>query len=291
MGKCFYPIKGKLFKLHFKKFSKLNKFDKSNMKKLVPVIITLALLLSSCKNLKSFKDLSFFKKNEKIAKNLENQSIETLYDVGYSHFEKKRYRAASEAFSAIYYKQPGTEMAAKAEIMEAYSLYNLLEFGEAIDILENFMLIHPNHQYIPYVKYLQAICYVRQMLLFTKDQENTLKAKAACIEFINNYPKTRYAEDLRLRLVMIEDVLEAHEMEIARYYISKNMPIAALKRLSNILERRSNTNHHLEALYRTIECYQMLGFKDEADKAYNKLSGSPESKWFLYANKLYNKGK
>jgi outer membrane protein assembly factor BamD len=257
------------------------------MKKII--IVALGFILSSCANLKNFKNIELFKKSEKVNKDLERFSVQELYEKGYGHFARREYRPAAEAFSTIYYKAPGTPLSAEAEILEAYSLYKLSDFGEAIDILDNFILIHPEHKYLAYAKYLQAICYIRQMLAFTKDQENTIKAKQVCTEFIKQYPKTRYAEDLRLRLVMIEDVLAAHEVEVARYYINKKMPLAALKRLSNIMENYKDTNHYHEALYRSLECYQILGFSSEADKVYEKLANHPESKWFAYANILYNK--
>ena len=66
---------------------------------------------------------------------------------------------------------------------------------------------------------------------------------------------------------LIDDILAAKEIYIARYYIKKEKWIAAVNRLKFIVNNYGTTIFVEEALHRLVEIYYILGLESEARKS------------------------
>lgn len=204
-----------------------------------------------------------------------------LYANGLESFEQQKYKVAADEFAKIYFQHPGTGLSAKAEIMEAYSLYLAGEYDEATDVLDIFIKLHPVHQDIAYVYYLKALSYYMQMSNADHDQSKTELAKAALSDVIIKFPHTKYATDAALKMDLVNDHLAGAEMNIGRFYLAQNNPIAAAGRFEVVVRDYQTTSHAPEALYRMVESYMMLGLKNEALKYAAVLGYNyPESIWY-----------
>ena len=107
---------------------------------------------------------------------------------------------------------------------------------------------------------------------------------------IKNYPKTDYAIDAKYKLELIEDMMAAKEMYIARYYINKQKWIAALNRLKKIVNEYDNTIYIEEALHRIVEIYFTIGLEHEAQKYANILGYNyKSSEWYERSYIIFNK--
>ena len=83
------------------------------------------------------------------------------------------------------------------------------------------------------------------------------------INFLEKYPDTDYAIDLRFKKDLIENQLAAKELYVAKYYISTQKWVPAIKRLKLILEKYENTIFIEEALHRLVEIHYHLGLEEE----------------------------
>lgn len=234
------------------------------------LLLTVSLLLISCKTKKD--DLTVI-------------PADTLYHKGEALMAEKKYKDSAEEFSKIYFQHPGSELAPRAEIMQAYALYLASKYEEAIDVLDNFTKLHPIHEDISYVFYLKALCYYMDISDSEHDQGKTVSANFAFLDVINRFPNSKYAIDSNLKLDLVRDHLSSSEMNVGRFYLKKRNPIAAIKRFQYVVQNYQTTNHITEALYRMVECYVMLGIKEEASK-YSAVLGHnyPDSEWY---NKAY----
>lgn len=211
----------------------------------------------------------------------ESISADVAYNKGLVLFKEAKYKKAAESFSTIYFQHPGNHLSTSAEIMEAYSLYLATEYEEAIDVLDIFIKLHPVHQDIAYVYYLKALSYYMQMSNPDHDQSKTYLAKASFEELISKFPNTKYAVDASLKLDLVNDHIAGSEMNIGRFYLAKNNPIAAAGRFTIVANNFQTTSHIEEALYRMVECYKMLGLKQEAEKYASVLGYNyPNSIWY-----------
>ena len=208
--------------------------------------------------------------------------VEALED-GDSLFAAKKFNEAEILF-------PQSKWAPKAALMAAYSYYIQDYYGDAIAELERFIKVYPLHKDLAYVYYLLSICYYEQIVDEKKDLQSIIKSKENFEIILKNYPNTEYAMDAEFKIDLINDILAAKEMYIARYYFDKKKWIPAINRFRKITDDYDTTIYAEEALHRLVEVHYTLGLIDEAEK-YAKLLGYnyKSSKWYENSYSLFDK--
>ena len=174
--------------------------------------------------------------------------------------------------------------------MASFSFYAINFYDRAIDNIDRFIKTYPADKNLVYVKYLKAVIYFEQISDETKDLEPLLKADAEINQFLNDFPNSDYAIDLRFKKELIINQLAAKELYVARYYISVKKWAGAIKRLKNVVENYENTIFIEEALHRLVEIYYFLGAENEAQN-YAKILGYNynSSEWYKKSYKVLNK--
>ena len=120
--------------------------------------------------------------------------------------------------------------------MSAYSLYGINFYDEALENLNRYLKIYPADKNIIYAHFLIAIIYFEQISDEKKDIDPLIKANDKINFFLEKYPNTDYAIDLRFKKDLIENQLAAKEMYIAKYYISVKKWVPAIQRLKKLLQ-------------------------------------------------------
>jgi outer membrane protein assembly factor BamD len=188
---------------------------------------------------------------------------------------------------------PQSEWAPKASLMAAYSYWSEgYYYKDSTEELKRFFKIYPKNRDLDYAYYLMAINYYDSIVDEKKDLRPLLKSKEYFEILIKDYPSTDYAIDAKYKLDLIEDVLAAKEMYIARHYIKKQKWIAALNRLKNVVNNYETTVYIEEALHRIVEVYYILGLENEAKKYATILGYNYQSsEWFNQSYNILNKTK
>jgi outer membrane protein assembly factor BamD len=220
-------------------------------------------------------------KNENLIKPKKTIPLELLYKEAYKNFEQGKYQDAVELFQEVEKNYGYTEWAAKALLLKSYIYYDSSRYVEALENLKNFKKLYSGNSELAYVEYLIAICLFEQINISARDQTNTKLSFQQFNKVIKNYPNTPYAEDLKLKLDLINDQLAGKEMYVARYYQKREKWLAAFKRLTNILENYQTTIYIEEALHRMVEIHYKIG-NIEAAKKYASILGYNfnDSDWF-----------
>ena len=174
--------------------------------------------------------------------------------------------------------------------MSSYCLYLINFYTESNANLERFINQYPADKNIAYAHYLIAITLYEQILDEKKDINPLIKSKEKIIYFLNNFPDTDYALDLKFKMDLINNQLAAKEMYIVKYYIATQKWIPAINRLKIIVKDYSETLFIEEALHRLVEVYYRIGLTEEAKGAaailgYNYNS----SEWYAQSYKILNK--
>ena len=226
-------------------------------------------------------------KNENLIKPKKTIPLELLYKEAYKNFEQGKYQDAVELFQEVEKNYGYTEWAAKALLLKSYIYYDSSRYVEALENLKNFKKLYSGNSELAYVEYLMAICLFEQINISARDQTNTKLSFQQFNKVIKNYPNTPYAEDLKLKLDLINDQLAGKEMYVARYYQKREKWLAALKRLTNILENYQTTIYIEEALHRMVEIHYKIG-NIEAAKKYASILGYNfnDSDWFKKSYKI-----
>jgi outer membrane protein assembly factor BamD len=216
---------------------------------------------------------------------------EKLYNEGLDLLSKKNFEEAADKFDLIYFQHPGNDITPYAELMEAYSLYLARKYQDSVDVIDNYLMIHPAHKDADYAYYLKGLAYYMQISDVQHDQGKSEVAKNIFEELKLRFPNTKYALDASIKLDLIYDHLAGKEMQVGRYYLNRANPIGAANRFKFVISKYQTSTHTPEALFRLVECFKILGLDAEAEKYAAVLHHNyKESKWFEYAFKLLKKG-
>ena len=241
-------------------------------------LIVFFLILNSCS-----KDEAIYQPSEKI-------SPYVLYKEGLEAFEKNDFFFASKKFSEAELQFEIVELAAKSALMSSFSLYGINFYDEAIKNLDRVLKTYPADKNVIYAHYLQAIIYFEQISDEKKDLEPLLQASKKIEFFLNKYPESDYAIDLKFKKDLIQNQLAAKELFVAKYYISIQKWVPAISRLKLIVNKYDKTLFIEEALHRLVEIHYHLGLEGEAKKYANILGYNyNSSEWFQQSYKILNK--
>jgi outer membrane protein assembly factor BamD len=193
--------------------------------------------------------------------------VEELYNEGLDALHEGENDDAATLFDEVERQHPYSTWATRAQLMAAYSHYREERYDDALNAIDRFLSLHPGHQGAPYAYYLRALCYYEQIADVTRDQGNTEEAQRALSDVIARFPNTPYARDASLKLDLVRDHLAGKEMEVGRYYLQRDMYLAAINRFRTVVEQYQTTTHVPEALHRLVESYLSLGINEEAQAA------------------------
>ncbi len=237
-----------------------------------------------------FSLISCSKKDKEVYIPSEKVNPYTLYQEGLDAFEKNDFFFASKKFSEAEINFDKPELAAKSSIMASFSLYGINFYRDAIDSLERYLKTYPADKNNMYAHYLMAIIYYEQISDEKKDLKPLTRANEKIDFFLDKYPYSDYSRDLKFKKDLIQNQLAAKELYIARYYISVQKWIPAMKRLKIIVKNYDKTIFIEEALHRLVEIHYHIGLEKEAKK-YASILGYNynSSEWFEQSFKVLNK--
>ena len=246
------------------------------------IIVISILLLSSCKS-----------NDEKVSiieeRDLDLQMIDA-YNEGVNLLDDNYPLQAAKKFNEAELLYPQSLWAPRSSLMSAYSYYYGSYYIDAIEELNRFIEIYPNHERIVYAYYLLAMCHYEQISDEKKDLGSIIDAQQNFKYILENYPTSDFALDSDFKLQLIEEILASKEMYLARYYIEREKWIPAINRYKNILKKFETTIYVEEALHRLVEIHYKIGLVEESKK-YAALLGYnyQSSKWYEESYKVFNK--
>lgn len=203
---------------------------------------------------------------------------------------KGKFDAAAKKFEDVDREHPYSPEARRAIVMAAYAYYKDGKLPEAIASAERYTTLHPGTKEAPLAHFIIASSYFDQMGQADRDQESTRKALAELRTLKTRYPDSEYARNADNRIRLCMDTLAAQEMNVGRYYMQHNNPVAAINRFKTVVTDYQTTAHVEEALYRLTVAYMSLGIASEAQNAAAVLGHNfPNSSWYKESYALLQK--
>ena len=240
------------------------------------------LLLFSCAN-----------KNDKISEIIEGDmelQMTSAYKKGYSELQKGDSLLAAKNFNEAELLYPQSPWAARSAIMAAYAYYIQDYYSDAISELERYLTTYPNHKDKVYAHFLLGMSFYEQIVDEKKDLQSILDAKRQFELIINDHPSSEFATDAEFKIDLINEILAAKEMYIARYYLNKTKWIPALNRFKTVVNEYNTTIYTEEALHRLVEINYRLGLINESKKYASTLGYNYQSSdWYKNSYKVFNK--
>jgi len=217
----------------------------------------------------------------------EERPVELLYQTGMQKLDEKSWSDAVTYFEEVQRQHPYSEWSRRAIVMVIYAQYQADHYAEATTAADQFIKLYPGSELTPYAYYMKAICAFEQIVDVGRDQGYTDSAKALLTDVVRRYPDSEYAKDARIKLDMVQDQLAGKEMDVGRWYLNDNQPLAAIGRFKTVASDYQTTSHTPEALYRLVEANEMMGLHDEATRDAAVLGYNyPGDRWYGAAYKL-----
>ena len=217
----------------------------------------------------------------------EERPVELLYQTGMQKLDEKSWSDAVTYFEEVQRQHPYSEWSRRAIVMTIYANYQADKYAEATTAADQFIKLYPGSELTPYAYYMKAICAFEQIVDVGRDQGYTDSAKALLTDVVRRYPDSEYAKDARIKLDMVQDQLAGKEMDVGRWYLNDNQPLAAIGRFKTVASDYQTTSHTPEALYRLVEANEMMGLHDEATRDAAVLGYNyPGDRWYGAAYKL-----
>ncbi len=212
---------------------------------------------------------------------------EDLYLEASAELDRGAYGKAAGLFDEVERQHPYSSWATRAQLMSAFSFYQVNQYDDAVIALDRFIELHPGNKDIAYAYYLKSLCYYEQIVDVGRDQSATERALEALTEVQKRFPDSDYARDAVLKIDLARDHLAGKEMEVGRFYLDRGHYLAAINRFRNVIDNYQTTTHVPEALHRLTEAYLALGVVDEAQAAAAVLGFNyPGSQWYEYSYDL-----
>ena len=202
---------------------------------------------------------------------------QTLYETGTDFLEKGQYIRSRLALQTMINTYPDSDMTADAYYSIGDSFYeeggtqNLLQ---SVQQYKDFIIFFPAHPKTPDAQFKIMSAYMNLMGAPDRDQQYTLLAEQAGMEFLEMYPDSDLAPIAANDLVIIRDKLAQKELGIAKFYEKDNNLIAVRGRLQTILDKYPSANSVPEALFMMagiMEKAKDPEFQKEAEIDYGKL--------------------
>ena len=197
------------------------------------------------------------------------------YKAAHAEFESGNWDASIKLYEQLEAKFPFGRFADQAQLEMAYAYYKQTETASAVSTLEKFIKAHPNHPNVDYALYLKALANFKEDLgplarlvkqdLADRDPKAARESFEGFKDLVARFPDSKYAADSRERMAYLVEALARHELNVARYYMSRGAYLAAANRAQDAITHFPSSPSHREALEIMIEAYDKMNMKELRD--------------------------
>jgi len=189
---------------------------------------------------------------------------ERAYLLAKSRYDKKDYLDAIDDFNLIKLKFSGSSVIDKAIFYLGMSYYKREEYILAVYEFETLIKSYPTSSLIEDARYNLALCYFRLSPAYNLDQTYTRYAINEFQNFVELYPRSKYANEAETRIKELKNKLSLKAYKSAELYFNLSNYKSALVYFDNVLDEYFDTDYADDALYGKI---QTLIIKKQYDNA------------------------
>ncbi|MFC1538956.1 outer membrane protein assembly factor BamD [Candidatus Latescibacterota bacterium] len=117
------------------------------------------------------------------------------FDRGMQYMERKDYIKAQTDFQTVIESYPASVLVDRAQFMLGEANYNNEDYITAAYEYDRVFKDYPSSNYAEEARYKRAMCYYHESPKAALDQENTLLAIDEFNRFIDNFPRSKFADD------------------------------------------------------------------------------------------------
>lgn len=206
-------------------------------------------------------------------------TAERLYKEARDDMESGSYDRAIKSLERVESLAAGSLLAQQALLDTAYLNWRSGERAAALTAVDRFIKLNPSSPALDYALYLRGVInFIDDLGLFgtrfgqrvsERDQQAAREAYQSFKQLTDQFPRSRYAPDARLRMNHIVNSLADYEVHVARYYFRRGAYVAAAARAQAAVAEYAQSPAAEEALYIMVESYDKLDLpvlRDDASR-------------------------
>lgn len=229
----------------------------------------LSRILLICALCLSFNGCSLFSSENERSANKDEWTAEDFYQEAQKSISKKDLASAIEHLQDLDARFPFGEYAELGQLSLIQVYYDYGELDSAIAASDRFIRFFGDHPELDFAYYMRGkanfesdIGFLQRFLPTDKSKRDIGRARESFQDFsqlIRLFPDSQYVPEAQQRMVHTRNLLAQYELHVARYYITRNAPLAAANRARYIVEHYQGALAIPEALQIMLSQYQVLG--------------------------------
>lgn len=194
--------------------------------------------------------------------------VQRLYAEAKASMDLGDYETAIDYYEKLESRFPFGRYAEQSQIDVAFAYWKYDEPASAIAAAERFIKLHPRHPNVDYAFYLKGLVNFEQGKTFVDriaprdmSQRDPGAARQSFDDFselVRRFPQSKYAEDSRQRMLYLKNLLAAHEVHVADYYMRRGAFVAAANRARFVVENYQRAPAVPEALAIMAKAYKLM---------------------------------
>jgi len=207
----------------------------------------------------------------------ERWTAERLYAEARSALDSGSYDNAVELYEKLEARFPFGTFGQQAILDLAYAYYKNDDPDAAVSTAERFIKLYPQNAHVDYAYYLKGLANFQRGKGFTerilpldesqRDPGSSLEAFLDFSDLVKRYPDSRYAEDAKLRMTHLRNILAEHEVHVAQYYMRRGAFVAAANRARYVIEKYARTPSIPDALVIMAKAYKVMDLTELSEDA------------------------
>ena len=172
--------------------------------------------------------------------------------------------------------------------MDAY--YRAGKFDESRIAASKFLTIYPESSKAQRVLYFRSKSFCDQIDIVERDQAAARDCITSFSAFEKLYPKSDLKKEAKRNISRASEFLVGQQLNVGKYYLKRNNPMAAMRRLKKIKSSTKDSIFLPEVSYRLTESFILVGLFPEAISEYGYMKKKfPNSSWAREASALIKK--
>jgi outer membrane protein assembly factor BamD len=219
------------------------------------------------------------------------------YEAGLKQLKNNNWLTAKQFFQHIRSQFGFSKWATLAELGSADASLGSEKYQEAIDGYKQFIKAHPSHERTQdgYAAYKIGEAYYKQIPSdwflappsYEKDQGPVNDALRELAAFTDQYADSPYAAEARKKMGECIRRLADHELYVARFYLNRGKPHAAIGRLEGVIKDFPGAQREPETLLMLGQTYLKMDKPDRARQVFAKLAADHPQDYRANKAKLY----
>ncbi|MDC3107737.1 outer membrane protein assembly factor BamD [Paracoccaceae bacterium] len=220
----------------------------------------------------------------------QNNTPKEIIELGDEAYSKGYYERAGDYYSEVntYFPYSIEDELGLSKAVEAY--YRAGKFDESRLVASKFLSSYPESTRAQGVLYFRSKSFCDQIDIVERDQAAARDCIVSFSAFQQLYPKSDLSREAESNISRAKEFLVGQQLNVGKYYLKRNNPTAAMRRLKKIKKSTKGSDFLPEVSYRLIESFILVGLFREAisEKSYMEKK-FPNSSWTREAYALVNK--